>query len=327
MKKLIALLATLASLLGPARAGLYDDCLVISSFQINGDTSDYYNYILRPAIGVPSIMLSDPALTNTGTGQGTLIMAAVSGALAYDPMTESLYVDATQLSYNDLADKPTLGTASTQNSSAFAAASHTHIISDVTGLSSALSAKFDSPSGTTSQYVRGDGSLATFPTNLSAFTNGPGYITGITSGNVTTALGYTPYNATNPNSYVDASGARSSISLTTTGSGAATYNSSTGVLNVPTPAVGALIQRTTITTNASGVATWTFPSSFSSTPKISLAPIDSNSATSIDVKITSKSTTSVTIQVNKIVPVLGILTLLTSTNVGATDVDIIAIEP
>lgn len=31
--------------------------------------------------------------------------------------------------------------------------------------------------GTTSQYVRGNGTLATFPTNLSSFTNGPGYIT------------------------------------------------------------------------------------------------------------------------------------------------------
>lgn len=41
-----------------------------------------------------------------------------------------------------------------------------------------LSGKFNIPSGSTLQYVRGDGSLATFPTNLSAFLNGPGYITG-----------------------------------------------------------------------------------------------------------------------------------------------------
>jgi hypothetical protein len=39
-------------------------------------------------------------------------------------------------------------------------------------------------------------------TNLSQLTNGPGYITGITSGMVTTALGYTPYNSTNPNGYI-----------------------------------------------------------------------------------------------------------------------------
>jgi hypothetical protein len=39
-------------------------------------------------------------------------------------------------------------------------------------------------------------------TNLNQLTNGPGYITGITSSNVTTALGYTPYNSTNPSGYI-----------------------------------------------------------------------------------------------------------------------------
>ena len=36
-------------------------------------------------------------------------------------------------------------------------------------------------------------------------TNPSGYITGITSGNVTTALGFTPYNATNPSGYITSS--------------------------------------------------------------------------------------------------------------------------
>lgn len=39
------------------------------------------------------------------------------------------------------------------------------------------------------------------PTNNNQLTNGAGYITGITSSNVTTALGYTPYNASNPSGY------------------------------------------------------------------------------------------------------------------------------
>lgn len=41
----------------------------------------------------------------------------------------------------------------------------------------ALNGKFNTPTGTTLQYLRGDGALATFPTDLSAFANGPGYIT------------------------------------------------------------------------------------------------------------------------------------------------------
>lgn len=47
--------------------------------------------------------------------------------------------------------------------------------------------------------------LPTVPTNISAFNNDSGYITGITSSDVTTALGYTPYNSSNPNGYITSS--------------------------------------------------------------------------------------------------------------------------
>jgi hypothetical protein len=57
----------------------------------------------------------------------------------------------------------------------------------------------------------------------------------ITSDQITSGLGFIPYNATNPSSYITQSGARTAVSLTTTGSGAAIYNNSTGVLNIPTP--------------------------------------------------------------------------------------------
>ena len=45
-------------------------------------------------------------------------------------------------------------------------------------------------------------------------TNPSGYITGITSSNVTTALGYTPYNSTNPSGYITSSGTAAAISQT-----------------------------------------------------------------------------------------------------------------
>lgn len=41
----------------------------------------------------------------------------------------------------------------------------------------------------------------TVPTKTSDLTNDDGFITGITSSDVTTALGYTPYNSTNPSGY------------------------------------------------------------------------------------------------------------------------------
>ena len=49
--------------------------------------------------------------------------------------------------------------------------------------------------------------------------NGAGVLTGITSGQVTTALGYTPYNATNPSGYTSNTGTVTSVSGTGTVSG------------------------------------------------------------------------------------------------------------
>lgn len=49
------------------------------------------------------------------------------------------------------------------------------------------------------------------PTKTSDLNNDTGYITGITSSDVTTALGYTPYNSTNPNGYTSNVGTVTSV--------------------------------------------------------------------------------------------------------------------
>jgi len=69
---------------------------------------------------------------------------------------------------------------------------------------------------------------ATNVTNTNQLTNGAGYITGITSGNVTTALGFTPYNSTNPSGYVTSS----ILSSTHTGALSTSSACSTGGLTV-----------------------------------------------------------------------------------------------
>lgn len=51
----------------------------------------------------------------------------------------------------------------------------------------------------------------TVPTNTNQLTNGAGFITGINSSDVTTALGYTPYNSTNPSGYQTASDVNTAI--------------------------------------------------------------------------------------------------------------------
>lgn len=54
----------------------------------------------------------------------------------------------------------------------------TGTLSDQTDLQTALNLKFDTPSGTTSQYVRGNGTLATFPTSLAPSGTAGGDLTG-----------------------------------------------------------------------------------------------------------------------------------------------------
>ena len=92
---------------------------------------------------------------------------------------------------------------------------------------------------------------ATNVTNTNQLTNGAGYITGITSANVTTALGFTPYNATNPSGYYSSGsapsfGATSTGALTVTGAITATgdmtayYSSDRNLKTNIAPITGAL---------------------------------------------------------------------------------------
>lgn len=55
--------------------------------------------------------------------------------------------------------------------------------------------------------------------NISQFTNNSGYLTGINSSQVTTALGFTPYNSTNPSGYTTNTGTVTSVGGTGTVSG------------------------------------------------------------------------------------------------------------
>jgi len=75
------------------------------------------------------------------------------------------------------------------------------------------------------------------PTALSQFTNDlgnyGGWITGINSGNVTTALGFTPYNATNPSGYITSSASISGNAATVTNGvyTNASMNTLSGIIN------------------------------------------------------------------------------------------------
>jgi len=103
---------------------------------------------------------------------GSIVGSNAYTSTAFTPQTRTLTINGT--TYDLTADRSwTIGTT----------------ILNGTG--------FVKASGTTISYDNSTYYLASNPS---------GYITGITSGNVTTALGYTPYNSTNPNGYITSSG-------------------------------------------------------------------------------------------------------------------------
>lgn len=74
------------------------------------------------------------------------------------------------------------------------------------------------------------------------------------------------------------------------------------------------------TTDTNGNCTVTFATSFSTTPKVSVTAIQATAGTLTNVQISSKSATSVTVHVNTLATVLGLLTLTTSPSGVVVDV-------
>lgn len=173
--------------------------------------------------------------------------------------------------------------------------------------------------------VRNDGAI----TGNIAWWDNDGYLKGspasslsILSAQVISALGFTPYNSTNPNNYLGQAGVRASISVTATGTGAATYNNSTGVINIPTPVSSKRIETYVGTTDGSGNYTVTYGTAFSSTPDVQ--PQLQGGTVNQQVRITASSTTGFTVQATQraVLSVLGLdvlagtATALASASVG-----------
>lgn len=80
----------------------------------------------------------------------------------------------------------------------------------------------------TKKYVDDSIGAISIPTKVSDLTNDSGYITGITSSDVTTALGYTPYSSANPNGYTSNVGTITGITMNGSSKG------TSGVVNLGT---------------------------------------------------------------------------------------------
>ena len=96
-------------------------------------------------------------------------------------------------SYNDLLNKPTIPTVN--NASLVIQKNSSNVATFTANASANVTCNI------------------TVPTKVSDLNNDSGFITGITANNVTTALGYTPYNSTNPNGYTSNTGTVKSVQV------------------------------------------------------------------------------------------------------------------
>lgn len=130
---------------------------------------------------------------DTTTSKQIDTVGARNTALSSYVLSSSLATVAISGDYDDLINKPIIPAAQV-NSDWNAVSGVAQILNKPTLATVATTGAYSDLSGT-----------PTIPTDTSDLTNGAGYITGITSSDVTTALGYTPYNASNPSGYITSS--------------------------------------------------------------------------------------------------------------------------
>lgn len=148
-------------------------------------------------------------------GPGLTLAGGVLDAVPGSPVTwasitgkPSFAAVSTSGAYSDLSGRPTLFSGAYADLSgiptAFTTAAHTHSAGDIvsgtlatarlpalpisqtSGLQTALDGKFATPSGTITQYIRGDGSLAAFPALTSGTVTSITAGTGLSGGTITT---------------------------------------------------------------------------------------------------------------------------------------------
>ena len=152
---------------------------------------------------------------------GTNATATYSRGTAIGMSTEATAVGTTALGSKAIASANSAmqlgyGTNSTANtlSIGFYNDANTHynwqLLDGTTGLI---------PDARISSNIARTSAIPTVPTNISSFTNDSGYITGITSSDVTTALGYTPLRATNSNTEYTNTGTQTTMGYTDTNAG------------------------------------------------------------------------------------------------------------
>lgn len=146
---------------------------------------------ITPFVGVSPIVINGDSIScpTCGSGSGGITQLTGDGTAGPGSGSQIFTLNTVNTNVGSFGDASHVSEFTVNGKGFITAAGEVPIQiaeSQVTNLTSDLAGKQSIITlGSTSQYFRGDLSLATFPTNLSAFTNGPGYIStisGITAG-------------------------------------------------------------------------------------------------------------------------------------------------
>lgn len=182
-------------------------------------TTSYYGYtrlITSATSPSASIALTPASLSN-------LAQSMIANYPVYSDTSTYAVGDRVRYSYNSWECNTAISTAEAWDET------HWTKIDDVQTQLDGKQATINSSNKLSASYVSGLATVATsgsyndltnqptiptVPTNISAFNNDSGYITGISSSDVTTALGYTPYSDANPSGYTSNVGTVTSVNNT-----------------------------------------------------------------------------------------------------------------
>ena len=148
---------------------------------------------LQTTISDLGTIRANASLGASAVQPGDLATVATTGSYTDLTATPSLSTVATSGSYTDLTNKPTIPTV---NNSTVSIQKNSTTVGSFTL----------NQSGNSTINI-------TVPTKVSDLNNDSGFITGITANNVTVALGYTPYNSTNPSGYTSNTGTVKSVQV------------------------------------------------------------------------------------------------------------------
>lgn len=182
-------------------------------------TTTYYGYTRL----ITSATSPSASISLTPASLSTLVESMIANYPVYSDTSTYAVGDRVRYSYNSWECNTAIPTAEAWD------ANHWTMLDDVQTQIDGKQATINSSNKLSASYVSGLAAVATsgsyndltnqptiptVPTNISAFNNDSGYITGISSSDVTTALGYTPYSDANPSGYTSNVGTVTSVNNT-----------------------------------------------------------------------------------------------------------------